>query len=181
MDIQFTDREIDVMEVLWERGPSLVVEVRGALGEGSAKADALAMGHQHDCLAAGSAGHFLGFHADPAADRRRRPSDTPESRCATTNDRKRTIAIRLADRDCRTILGVPRSRPAVAGGMERCVDDAVAGNPGRQRTTKLAPTSLGARQHAWRPGTYLRGRRSGPCGAVGSAHCRTALAGAVPS
>ena len=31
MDIQFTDREIDVMQVLWERGPSLVGEVREAL------------------------------------------------------------------------------------------------------------------------------------------------------
>lgn len=31
MDIQFTDREIDVMEVLWERGPSLVGEVQTAL------------------------------------------------------------------------------------------------------------------------------------------------------
>jgi predicted transcriptional regulator len=31
MDIQFTDREIDVMEVLWEHGPSLVGEVREAL------------------------------------------------------------------------------------------------------------------------------------------------------
>jgi BlaI family transcriptional regulator, penicillinase repressor len=31
MDIQFTDREIDVMEVLWERGPSLVWEVQAAL------------------------------------------------------------------------------------------------------------------------------------------------------
>src|SRR5262249_29918532 len=31
MDIQFTDREIDVMDVLWERGPSLVGEVRDAL------------------------------------------------------------------------------------------------------------------------------------------------------
>lgn len=31
MDIQFTDREAEVMEVLWERGPSLVAEVRGAL------------------------------------------------------------------------------------------------------------------------------------------------------
>jgi len=31
MDIQFTDREIDVMEVLWDRGPSLVSEVRAAL------------------------------------------------------------------------------------------------------------------------------------------------------
>ena len=31
MDIQFTDREIDVMEVLWERGPSLVSEVRAVL------------------------------------------------------------------------------------------------------------------------------------------------------
>ncbi len=31
MDIQFTDREAEVMEVLWERGPSLVAEVRAAL------------------------------------------------------------------------------------------------------------------------------------------------------
>ena len=31
MDVQFTDREIDVMEVLWQRGPSLVAEVRAAL------------------------------------------------------------------------------------------------------------------------------------------------------
>jgi predicted transcriptional regulator len=31
VNIQFTDREIDVMEVLWERGPSLVAEVRAAL------------------------------------------------------------------------------------------------------------------------------------------------------
>jgi BlaI family transcriptional regulator, penicillinase repressor len=31
MDLQFTDREIDVMEVLWERGPSLVGDVRAAL------------------------------------------------------------------------------------------------------------------------------------------------------
>jgi predicted transcriptional regulator len=31
MDIQFTDRELDVMDVLWERGPSLVGDVRAAL------------------------------------------------------------------------------------------------------------------------------------------------------
>ena len=31
MDVQFTDREIDVMEVLWERGPSLVAEVQAVL------------------------------------------------------------------------------------------------------------------------------------------------------
>ena len=31
MDVQFTDREIDLMEVLWERGPCLVAEVRAAL------------------------------------------------------------------------------------------------------------------------------------------------------
>lgn len=31
MEIQFTDREIDIMEVLWDRGPSLVAEVRAAL------------------------------------------------------------------------------------------------------------------------------------------------------
>src|SRR3954454_16295131 len=30
-DVQFTDREIDLMEVLWERGPCLVGEVRAAL------------------------------------------------------------------------------------------------------------------------------------------------------
>jgi BlaI family transcriptional regulator, penicillinase repressor len=31
VDIQFTDRELDVMDVLWERGPSLVADVRAAL------------------------------------------------------------------------------------------------------------------------------------------------------
>jgi len=31
MDIHFTDREIDVMQVLWDRGPSVVAEVRGCL------------------------------------------------------------------------------------------------------------------------------------------------------
>ena len=31
MNIHFTDRETDVMQVLWDRGPSLVAEVRAAL------------------------------------------------------------------------------------------------------------------------------------------------------
>jgi len=31
MDAHFTDREIDVMQVLWTRGPSIVAEVRAAL------------------------------------------------------------------------------------------------------------------------------------------------------
>jgi BlaI family penicillinase repressor len=31
MDVQFTDRETDVMQVLWERGPSVVAEVRAEL------------------------------------------------------------------------------------------------------------------------------------------------------
>ena len=31
MDIHFTDREIDIMQVLWDRGPSVVAEVRAAL------------------------------------------------------------------------------------------------------------------------------------------------------
>jgi predicted transcriptional regulator len=31
MDIQFTDRELDIMQVLWERGPSMVAEVRASL------------------------------------------------------------------------------------------------------------------------------------------------------
>ena len=31
MDVQFTDRETDIMQVLWERGPSVVAEVRAEL------------------------------------------------------------------------------------------------------------------------------------------------------
>ena len=31
MEIRFTDREIDVMQVLWDRGPSVVAEVRAGL------------------------------------------------------------------------------------------------------------------------------------------------------
>jgi predicted transcriptional regulator len=31
--VQFTDREIDVMQVLWERGPSVVAEVRAELND----------------------------------------------------------------------------------------------------------------------------------------------------
>lgn len=33
MEIRFTDRELDVMAVLWERGPSTVAEVQERLGE----------------------------------------------------------------------------------------------------------------------------------------------------
>ena len=33
MEIQFTDRELDVMGVLWERGPATVAEVQGALAD----------------------------------------------------------------------------------------------------------------------------------------------------
>jgi len=33
MDIRFTPRELDVMSVLWERGPSTVAEVRNALDD----------------------------------------------------------------------------------------------------------------------------------------------------
>ena len=33
MHIAFTDRELDLMAVLWERGPSTVTEVRGALSD----------------------------------------------------------------------------------------------------------------------------------------------------
>ena len=36
MEIRFTDRELDVMGVLWERGPSTVAEVREALKAGLA-------------------------------------------------------------------------------------------------------------------------------------------------
>jgi predicted transcriptional regulator len=33
MEINFTDRELDIMGVLWERGPSTVSEVREALAD----------------------------------------------------------------------------------------------------------------------------------------------------
>ncbi len=33
MEVVFTDRELDVMGVLWERGPSTVAEVRDALSD----------------------------------------------------------------------------------------------------------------------------------------------------
>ncbi len=33
MEIQFTERELDVMTVLWERGPSTVAEVREELAD----------------------------------------------------------------------------------------------------------------------------------------------------
>ena len=31
MDVRFTDRELDIIEVLWRTGPSTVAEVRAAL------------------------------------------------------------------------------------------------------------------------------------------------------
>ena len=33
MEIQFTDRELDIMTVLWDRGPSTVAEVRDTLSD----------------------------------------------------------------------------------------------------------------------------------------------------
>lgn len=33
MEPQFTDRELDIMGVLWERGPSMVAEVRASLSD----------------------------------------------------------------------------------------------------------------------------------------------------
>ena len=33
MDVQVTDREVDIMQVLWTRGPSLVAEVRDSLSD----------------------------------------------------------------------------------------------------------------------------------------------------
>jgi predicted transcriptional regulator len=33
VSVVFTDRELDIMAVLWEQGPSTAAEVRGALGE----------------------------------------------------------------------------------------------------------------------------------------------------
>lgn len=33
MDVQFTDRELDVMRVLWDRGPSTVAEVQESLAD----------------------------------------------------------------------------------------------------------------------------------------------------
>lgn len=43
MDISFTERELDVMGVLWERGPSTVAEVRSALHDELAYTTVLTM------------------------------------------------------------------------------------------------------------------------------------------
>jgi predicted transcriptional regulator len=43
MEIAFTDRELDVMQVLWERGPSTVAEVRAALSDELAYTTVLTM------------------------------------------------------------------------------------------------------------------------------------------
>ena len=43
MSVSFTDRELDIMAVLWERGPSTVAEVHEALGEDIAYKTVLTM------------------------------------------------------------------------------------------------------------------------------------------
>jgi BlaI family transcriptional regulator, penicillinase repressor len=43
MRISFTDRELDIMLVLWERGPSTVTEVRDALADDLARNTVLTM------------------------------------------------------------------------------------------------------------------------------------------
>lgn len=43
MEISFTERELDVMAVLWERGPSTVAEVREALADPLAYTTVLTM------------------------------------------------------------------------------------------------------------------------------------------
>ena len=43
MEVHFTDRELDIMAVLWERGPSTVAEVRAALTDDLAYTTVLTM------------------------------------------------------------------------------------------------------------------------------------------
>lgn len=43
MEIQFTGRELDIMQVLWDRGPSTVAEVREALEDDLAHTTVLTM------------------------------------------------------------------------------------------------------------------------------------------
>ncbi len=43
MEINFTDRELDLMAVLWERGPSTVAEVRESLADDLAYTTVLTM------------------------------------------------------------------------------------------------------------------------------------------
>lgn len=43
MDIYFTDREADIMQVLWQRGPSTVAEVREGLSDELAYTTVLTM------------------------------------------------------------------------------------------------------------------------------------------
>ena len=43
MEIEFTPRELDIMEILWSRGPSTVAEVQGALSDELAYTTVLTM------------------------------------------------------------------------------------------------------------------------------------------
>jgi len=43
MDIRFTERELDIMQVLWESGPATVAEVRAALEDSLAHNTVLTM------------------------------------------------------------------------------------------------------------------------------------------
>ncbi len=43
MDIRFTERELDIMQVLWDSGPSTVAEVRAALEDSLAHNTVLTM------------------------------------------------------------------------------------------------------------------------------------------
>ena len=43
MDVRFTDRELDIMQVLWDRGPSTVAEVREGLADALAYNTVLTM------------------------------------------------------------------------------------------------------------------------------------------
>jgi BlaI family transcriptional regulator, penicillinase repressor len=72
-DVSFTERELDVMSVLWERGPSTVSEVREAIADDLAYTTVLsvlrtleAKGHVHH-EAEGKAHRYLPLVARDAA------------------------------------------------------------------------------------------------------------------
>ena len=71
-NIRFTARELDVVNILWDRGPSTVAEVRDALEDDLAYTTVLTFLtrlEQKDCVRSDKSGHAYVYHAKVSRDR----------------------------------------------------------------------------------------------------------------
>jgi BlaI family transcriptional regulator, penicillinase repressor len=102
MEISFTDRELDVMTVLWERGPSTVAEVREALEDELAYTTVLTVlrvlegkghvGHEEE-------GRAHRYHALVARDRARESAVKRMVRRVFQGSAEQLLTHLVADRD----------------------------------------------------------------------------------